>query len=258
MTSTTAYQFLKGKVALVTGSSRGIGRGIAFELARRGADVVVNYRVNTEAANHIVEEITAMGRKAVGLKANMAHPQDIVMLFGQISERMGGLDILVVNAGTGRRSTAVEMPPKDLNLVLSTNLVGAWLCVREAVPLMKRRGGGRIVFVTTSTTLRVVADYSSIAASKAALDALVKYLAVELAREKVIVNAVAPGAVLTDGLRYWLSEEEMNHWIARTPQKRFVQPSEVGNLVAFLCSEEAAMICGQVIAIDGGYYLPAT
>lgn len=258
MIPNTSSAFLQDKIALVTGSSRGIGRGIALELARNGADIIVNYRANAQAAKQTLTEITAIGRKAVALQADMSDPEAVAILFQKIREQLGGLDILVLNAATGRRSKAAQMPLNLFNLVMSTNVFGARLCVEEAVPLMKTRGGGRIVVVTTTTAFRVVDDYSSIAVSKAALDALVKYLAVELAPENIVVNAVAPGAVLTDGLRYWLSQEEIDRWIARTPMKRMVRPDEVGRLVAFLCSEEAAMICGQIIPIDGGYFLPAT
>lgn len=257
MTFTPSSLPLQGKIALVTGSSRGIGRGIAIELARNGADVIVNYRVNAEAANQTLSEISAIGRKAIALQANIGDAEDVAALFRKIRKQFGGIDILVLNAATGRRSKTSQLPSKVFNLVMSTNLYGPWLCVKEAVPLMRKRNGGRIVVITTTAAFRVLNDYSSLAVSKAAIDSLVKYLAVELAPENIIVNAVAPGAVLTDGLRYWMSQEEIDRWIARTPMKRTVRPNEVGNLVAFLCSDEAAMICGQIIAIDGGYFIPA-
>jgi NAD(P)-dependent dehydrogenase (short-subunit alcohol dehydrogenase family) len=150
-------------------------------LARSGADVIVNYRSNSEAAKDTVSSISAMGRKAVPFKADMENAEDVSTLFQKVREQFGGLDILVLNAATGRRSKASELPQKIFNLVMSTNLYGPLLCVKEAVPLMKSRNGGRVVVVTTSTVFRVVNDYASIAISKAGIDAFVRYLAVELA-----------------------------------------------------------------------------
>ncbi len=249
--------WLQGKLALVTGSSRGIGRSIALELARQGADIIVNYRANAGAAASAVAAIEAFGRAAIALQANIGNSDEVAELFKAIGERFGGLDILVLNAGTGWRTSAVETPIKALHTVMAVNLVGPWLCVEAAVPLMRARGGGRIVAITSSGTQRVFPQYVTTGASKAALEALVRYLAVELAPDNIVVNAIAPGLVRTEALERQATPEYIAHVIANTPLKRAVRPEEVGYLTAFLCSEGAAMICGQVIAIDGGLFLPA-
>lgn len=256
MSSATNPFSLDGKLALITGSSRGIGRAIALELARYGADIIVNYRTNAEAAAEIVAEIEALGRTAVAYQANMGNPDEVAGLFKTIEAQHGRLDILVLNAATGRRSNAVEMPVKVFNMVMAVNVLGPWLCVEHAVPLMKARGEGRIVLITSPGTHRVFPEYVAVGTSKAAADTLVRYLAVELAPHRIIVNAIAPGMLLTDASKYVASPELINAVIARTPLKRPVKPEEVGYVTAFLCSAQAEMICGQTISIDGGFFLP--
>ncbi|MBI4769125.1 MAG: SDR family oxidoreductase [Chloroflexi bacterium] len=247
---------LEGKLALVTGSSRGIGRGVALGLARSGADIVVNYRVNAEAAQKTVAEIEAMGRRAVAIQANVAEPEAVAAMFNAIQGQFGGLDILVLNAGTGRRTTALDTTPKALNSVLSVNLLGSWQCAQGTVPLMKARGGGRMVFISTPGTEHVFPYYATVATSRAALDALMRYMAVELAPDNIVVNAVRPGVVLTESLEYQAPPDYIQRAISITPLRRAVRPEEVGYVIAFLCSEEATMICGQIIDLDGGLFLP--
>lgn len=246
---------LAGKLALVTGGSRGIGRGIALELARAGADVIINYRANAEAAAQTVKDIEALGRKGYALPANMGNPDDIAAMFKAITEQSGGLDILILNAATGRKSPAAEMPLKAINMVMGVNLLGPWLCVEAALPLMKARGGGRIVALTSPGTQHVLPEYSVVAASKGALDVLVRYLAVELAPHNITVNAVAPGMVMTDAVAYLTNDDLVQRTLARTPLGRAVKVEEVGYLTTFLCSDMAAMICGEIIGIDGGWLL---
>ena len=245
-----ATQTLAGKIALVTGSSRGIGKSIALELARRGADVVVNYRRDA-AAN----EIERRGVRALVVQANIADPADVQALFASASEKLGGVDLLVCNAASGSFGSVAELPPKAMNMAFGVNALGALLCAQAALPLMRSRGGGRIVLITSPGAQRVVPGYAAVGASKGALDSLARYLAVELAPYNVAVNAVSPGICETEALHVYFTEAHLKALTERTPMGRIVTPEEIASLVCFLCQDDASMICGQTIAIDGGLLL---
>jgi len=247
---------LVGKVALVTGSSRGIGKAIALELARAGADVVVNYRRNTQAVQNTVAKIESCGRRALAAQADVAEPAEVKALFATVAESFGGLDLLICNAAAGRFGNVADISPKMLNLAVNVNTLGVLLCTQAALPLMKSRGGGRVVVLTSPGAHRVFPGYAAVGTSKSAVETLVRYLAVELAPYNVVVNAVAPGICDTDALRNYLRQAQIDDFVARTPMGRIVSPEEVAFLVAFLCRDEASMICGQTIGIDGGFSLP--
>jgi enoyl-[acyl-carrier protein] reductase III len=250
----------QGKLALVTGSGRGIGRAIALHLARAGADVVVNFFRNRAPAQATAAEIQALGRRAMVVKANLGDPHDIQALFTQVAA-WGGLDILVNNAASGYNRPVMEQRVKGWDWTLNINARAALFCAQHAVPLMRQRGGGHIVNISSIGSFRVLPDYVVVGASKAALEALTRYLAVELASENIVVNAVSGGPVETDALDHFghtQAGDALEQLAHSLPAGRNVTPQDIANVVAFLCSPGAAMIRGQTIVVDGGGTLTTT
>jgi enoyl-[acyl-carrier protein] reductase III len=249
----------EGKVVMVTGSGRGIGRAIALGLARRGADVVVNYFRNRKPAEQTAAAIQAMGRRALLVKANVGEMKGIERLFRAAEGEFGGLDILICNAASGYNRPAMQQKPKGWEWTMNINARSLLFCAQRAAPLMQARGGGHIVSISSPGSSRVLPDYIVVGASKAALEALTRYLAVELAPMGIRVNAVSPGIVATDALSHFdaLKDGQLLDSVVRaTPAGRLVTPEDVAGVVAFLCSPEADMIRGQTILVDGGYTLP--
>lgn len=247
------------KIALVTGSGRGIGRAIALHLARAGADVLVNFHRNEAPANEVAEEIRSLGRRAVVVKANLSKPEDIDLLFDAVEKEFGGLDIFISNAASGFNRPAMQQKVSGWDWTMDVNARAFLFASQRAAILMEKRGGGSIVAISSPGSHRVLPDYVAVGASKAALEALVRYLAVELSPRNIVINAVAPGMVLTDALQHFAvlgNPEVIPHAIAKTPAGRLVTPEDVAGVVAFLCSPPAYMIRGQVIILDGGYTLP--
>lgn len=249
----------KDKIVLVTGSGRGIGREIALHFARKGADVVVNFFRNRKPAEETAAEIDKLGRRALVVKANVGDIDAIQALFNQIEETFGGLDIFVSNAASGYNRPVMEQKVKGWDWTMDINARAYLFAAQEAVRLMEPRGGGQIVAITSPGGDRVMPEYVIVGASKAALNSLTRYMAVELAEKNIWVNAVSPGVVETDVIKHFaaLSEEGILKKIAEaTPAGRLVYPEDVAEVVAFLCSPGAEMIRGQVITIDGGLTLP--
>jgi len=247
-----------GKVALVTGSGRGIGRAIALRLAQDGADVVINYHRNQAPAEETAALAREMGCRALVVKANLSKIEDIELLFDEISKAFDGLDLFINNAASGFNRPAMEQKVSGWDWTMNVNARAFLFAAQQAVPLMEKRGGGQIVSISSLGSARVMPDYVAVGASKAALESLTRYLAVELAPKNIVVNAVAPGLVLTDALQHFSvlgNPQVIERTIANTPSGRIVTPEDVAGLVAFLCSPEAFMIRGQVIAIDGGFTL---
>lgn len=248
----------QNKVALVTGSGRGIGRAIAVRLACEGADVVVNFLKNQAPAEETAAHVRSLGRKALVVQANVAKPEDIERLFAAVESEFGGLDIFISNAASGFNRPALQQKVMGWDWTMDVNARAFLFSAQRAVPLMEKRGGGSMVAITSPGSHRVMPDYVAVGASKAALEALTRYLAVELAPKNISVNAVSPSLVETDALKHFaaLSDPQtIPRAIANTPAGRLVQPEDVAGLVAFLCTPAAFMIRGQVIIIDGGYTL---
>jgi enoyl-[acyl-carrier protein] reductase III len=246
---------LKGKVALVTGGSRGIGRAIALKLAEQGADVIVNFFRRRQAAEQTAKDIESLGVTAKVIKANVGDPEKVDEMFDIIGSSFGRLDIFINNAASGLPRSALDLDTKGWDWTMDINAKAFLLCSQRAVKLMEGRGG-KIVTVSSLGSHLVLPGYTAIGVSKAALEALTRYLAIELAAKGICVNAVAASLVTTEaGVLYArLAKEQLGEafpW-QTTPAGRLVAPEDVANVVAFLCSEAAFMIRGQIIIVDGG------
>lgn len=249
------------KIALITGSGRGIGRAIALHFARNGADVVVNFFRNRAPAEETAAEIEKLGRRTLVVKADVGDIPDIERLFSEVEKTFGGLDIFVHNAASGYNRPVMQQKPKGWDWTMNINARSLLFSAQKCAPLMAKRGGGYIVSITSPGSSRVLPEYAVVGASKAALEALTRYLAVELAAQNIVVNAVSPGVVETDALEHFDAMKEtgvIERAIAATPAGRLVTPEDVANVVAFLCTPAASMIRGQVILMDGGYTLPVS
>jgi enoyl-[acyl-carrier protein] reductase III len=251
----------ENKVVLVSGSGRGIGSTIAQHFASLGANVVVNYFRNRQPAEETAEIIHKLGRKALVVKANMGEIEDIDRLFETIEQEFHGLDIFIHNAASGYNRTVMEQRAKGWDWTMNINARSLLFAAQRAVPLMEKRGGGAIVTISSPGAGRVLPEYVVVGASKAAIEAITRYLAVELASRNIVVNAVAPGIVLTEALQHFEMVRSDVHMAEKvtdiTPAGRLVDPQDVANVVAFLCSPAARMIRGQVITVDGGASLLA-
>jgi len=246
------------KIALVTGSGRGIGRSIALHFASLGANLVINFFRNRDPAEDVAEKVHKLGRDALVVKANVGEIDEINHLFREIEERYGGLDIFVSNAASGYNRPALEQKPRGWDWTMNINARSFLFATQQAVPLMEKRGGGSIVAITSQGGDRVMPDYVVVGASKAALNALTRYLAVELAPKNIVVNAVSPGVVETDVLKHFAvmqKEGLLENIVENTPAGRLVTPEDVARVVAFLCSPESEMIRGEIITVDGGLAL---
>jgi 3-oxoacyl-[acyl-carrier protein] reductase len=242
---------LTGKTALVTGGSRGIGRAIVLRLARQGADVAFSYRGNQAAADATVAEIEALGRRALAVQADARDPEGADAMVKAVLEAFGRIDILVNNAGITRDDLIMRMSVDAWKDVLETNLFGSFYALKAVTRPMLKARGGRIINITSVSGQAGQMGQANYSSAKAGLIGLTKAAARELASRGITVNAVAPGFVLTE-LTQDLPDALKAQITERTPLGRFGEPEEIANAVAFLASDEAAYITGQVLAVDGG------
>jgi 3-oxoacyl-[acyl-carrier protein] reductase len=242
---------LKGKTAVVTGASRGIGRAIAIKLAKLGANVVVNYRKSEDAVLDVVKEIEALGVKALAVKADISSYSDVEIMMKKCIEKFGSIDILVNNAGITKDGLLMRMKEEDFDSVIDINLKGAFNCTKHVSAIMLRQRSGRVINISSVTGITGNAGQVNYSSAKAGIIGMTKSVAREFASRGVTCNAVAPGFIQTDmtnALPVKVKDTLMN----TIPLKRLGTPEDVANVVAFLASEEASYITGQVINVDGG------
>ncbi|HSN53627.1 MAG TPA: SDR family oxidoreductase [Candidatus Sulfomarinibacteraceae bacterium] len=248
---------LRGKRALVTGSSRGIGRAIALSLADLGVDVAINYLRNRAGAEATVAELESRGVRALLLKGNVANPDHVNRMFAAIEERWGGLEIVVSNAASGVLKSAKELTLHHFDWAMHIN-AAALLPITQGFVALPSAGGKVLVAVSSLGAVRAIPNYTAVGASKAALESMVRHLAAELAPEGLRINAVSAGTVDTDALHHFPNRQELLDGArSRTPAGRLLDPQDVANVVIFLCTEYASMIHGQILTVDGGYSILA-
>jgi 3-oxoacyl-[acyl-carrier protein] reductase len=242
---------LTERVAVVTGSSRGIGSAIALKLASLGSKVVVNYSGSEDAANEVVKQIAAEGGEAIAVQADVRDAEQAKRLIDTGLDKYGQLDILVNNAGVTRDTLLMRMKEDDWDIVMETNLKGTFNCTKVAQRPMIRQRYGRIINITSVSGIAGQVGQANYSASKAGIIGFTKALARELGARNVTVNAVAPGYVVTDQTAD-LPQELIDYILELTPMRRPGEAEEIANVVAFLASEEASYVSGQVLGVDGG------
>jgi len=248
----TAAKPLAGKIALVTGGTRGIGRAIALKLASAGSDVAIVYHNSHEEAEAVTADIRQLGRRAHAMQADVSEPELVAEVFAAVREHFGRLDLLVSNAAVGVLRPALELTLKHWRRCMETNALALNLLAQQAVPLMP--AGGRIIALSSLGAVRAIPQYAFIGASKAALEALARSLAQELGPRGIRVNVVSAGVVDTDALKYFPNREELlAEYARRTPAGSPLTPEDVANAVYLLCLPEAAKITGHTLIVDGGF-----
>jgi len=248
---------LKGKRALVTGSSRGIGRAIALSLADLGVDVAINFFRHREPAEEVVREIEARHARALLVKGNVADPEHVERIFDEIMASWDGLDILVSNAASGVLKPIKDLRMNHFNWTMAIN-AGALLPLVQRFVTLPSREEKIVIAVSSLGATRAIPNYTAVGASKAALESMVRHMAAELAPQGVRVNAVSAGTVDTDALKFFPNREQLlAEATRRTPAGRMLTAQDVANAVIFLCTPFASMIHGQTLVVDGGYSILA-
>lgn len=250
--------WLEGKTALVTGGGRGIGRATCLRLAEAGANVFVNFFRNRETAERTAEEVRAHGVRAWTLRANVGEPAAIDRMFEEITSAAGGVDVVISNAASGVLRPALDLEAKHWDWAMDINARAMLLVAQRAAPYMVAQGWGRIIGVSSLGSTLVVDNYAAVGVSKAAIETLTRYLAVELAPQGVRVNSVSGSYVETDALKHFPNREELLEATRqRTPTGKVLEEDDLARVILFLCSDAAEQICGQTIVVDGGYSLRA-
>lgn len=245
---------LKDKVALVTGSSRGIGKAVALAYAREGAKVTVNYTSNEKAAKEVVDAIEGQGGKAIAVKADVAQKSDVDHLVSATIENLGGVDILVNNAGFGRPAMMHKMTEEQWDQVVDIHLKGAFLCSQAVFPQMRKQESGKIINVTSVAGVVGTIGQINYSAAKGGIISMTKSIARELARYNVCANAISLGIVATDMTEKLRSDEKLKEiYMNRILLKRFAGPDDISPAFVFLGSDESSYITGQLLCVDGGY-----
>lgn len=244
---------LEGKVALVTGGTRGIGRAIALKLAEQGVQLILNYFRNRKAAESTAAEILAIGGKApLIIKANVGDPEKVNALFAEIQEHYTQLDILISNAASGVLKPTLELTPRHLQWCLEINAYALVYLAQAAVPMMP--SGGKIIALSSAGSTHAIPNYAAVGASKAALESIVRHLSAELAPKGIQVNTLSAGVVDTDALNHFPNREALLASSAEgTPAGRLTLPEDVADVALFLCSKLSDMVQGQTLIVDGGY-----
>lgn len=249
---------LAGKTALITGGGRGIGRGIALALAAQGCNVVINFVRNRSEAEECVAQASALGVRAVAIKAHVGDERAAQRLAEECVEALGAPDILVCNAASGVLRPIDELNTNAWDWTMGINVRSVLVLAQALLPQMRAQSWGRILTISSIGSRRVYPNYATVGVSKAALESLTRYLAAENAAHGVICNAICPGIVLTGALDHFPDKQRMiDHALAHTPARRLCTVEDVGALAAFLCSDAASFIVGQTIEVDGGYGLIA-
>lgn len=246
------YPELEGKCALVTGAARGFGRAIAKRLAAEGASVIVNYRRSMSDAAEVVAEIEKAGGKAIAIRGDVGKEKSLDKMFDQITEQVGELDIVIANAAFGVPGNLLEATPHHWEVTMSASAWSLVAMTQRALPLMKK-GWGRVISITSDGGQKVIPGYGVVGPAKGALESLTRGLAYELARKGVLVNGILAGLADTKSSRSIPGANQViQHASRHTPKGRIVNGDDIARVVAFLCSNEADMICGQFITVDGG------
>jgi len=248
---------MKGKVALITGGTRGIGRAIALRMAKEGVNVAVNYMRNRKAAFETVSELEALGVKAKAYRANVGDEDSLHEMFDLFAKDFGRVDILISNAASGVLKPAMELTKRHWSWTMDINALTLLHLVQHAAPLMGDKGG-KVVAISSLGSIRAIPNYSAVGASKAALESLVRHLSVELAPENINVNILSAGVVDTAALKHFPNRDELlGNSLEKTPAGRLTTPEDVADVTLFLVSDAAKMIHGTTIVVDGGYHVVA-
>ncbi|MFJ7830044.1 3-oxoacyl-[acyl-carrier-protein] reductase [Peribacillus sp. NPDC097197] len=242
---------LEGKKALVTGASRGIGREVALELARQGADVAVNYAGSETKANEVVDEIKALGRKAFAVQCDVSDSESVTGMIKEVIEQFGRVDILVNNAGITRDNLLMRMKEEEWDSVIDTNLKGVFLCTKAVTRHMMKQRSGKIINMASIVGVMGNAGQANYVAAKAGVIGLTKSTAKELASRGITVNAIAPGFISTD-MTGELTEDVQKAMLSQIPLARFGDPKDIASVATFLASEASSYMTGQTLHIDGG------
>ena len=244
---------LHGKVALVTGASKGVGKGIALQLARHGASVAVNYNSDVAGAEATAADIRSMGAAAAVIQGNVSKADQVDAMFRQVTEHFGRLDIMVNNAGVQTWKALLELTEEEWDHVLDTNLKGCFLCTQQAARMMKETGGGRIIKIGSGCNKLAFPRLVNYTASKGGIEQFTKVSAVELGKYGIRVNCVAPGAVEIERTKDEAGDYAAT-WAGLTPLGRVGTPMDVGRAVAFFCMDLSDFVTGQTLYVDGGLF----